>query len=607
MPVVMIDGFDELLQATGVAHYNFLERVQEFQEREADLDRPLAVIVSSRTAVTDRARIPPGATAIRLESFNEEQITAWLEIWARTNRVSLAERNLQSLPADVALNYEELAGQPLLLIMLALYDADSNALQHRPAALGRTSLYGRLFKDFAYREIRRRFGARFEADLENAVEAELLHLSIVAFAMFNRRSQWVRQTDIDGDFRILLVNGSPSAAKTWAKEAQLTAAQLIIGRFFFVNESHATRTYEFLHATFGEFLVARLVVKVLSERRTAGTAEAAWPSGGPDEMLYALLSFEALTARNPIVAFVGDLLGQLDPQHRMDIADMLLRLHTRALFPPTESSYSSYEPLALPATTRHAAWSANLVVLAVLAAGEITGSQLYPLETDPQLAWRAEALIWRSQLGGHGWEGLHETIALNRVWDGRRKEFRLSRNDGTFMPEALDMSWTFDVPPDSVVHKEIFSSPPHNSFMTQRKINFVSNMSEDIMAHDLAPLVSSFPATAHIFVVLSDERVVSAVHALISALGAPYQEGPLSESVYLDLAQVTRKLMEASNVAQDASYLKMALGVLISAVQQGILSLESAQLIAGLISNITTEDTRLTELLARLDSLLSEL
>ena len=37
---------------------------------------------------------------------------------------------------QVALNYEELAEQPLLLLMLALYDADANALQHRSAALG---------------------------------------------------------------------------------------------------------------------------------------------------------------------------------------------------------------------------------------------------------------------------------------------------------------------------------------------------------------------------------------------------------------------------------------------------------------------------------------
>jgi len=289
------------------------------------------------------------------------------------------------------------------------------------------------------------------------------------------------------------------------------------------------RTYEFLHATFGEFLVARLVVHVLAEMLKSKTVSVPSPQHGTDSgMLHALLSFAALTARSPVVVFLGDLLDQLDTTQRAAIAEILLQLHNLALFRYDEPSYSHYEPLALPVTARHAAWSANLVVLAVLAAGEITGSQLFPLEPDAQLAWRAEALIWRSQLGGYGWEGLHETIAFHRVWDGRRKEFRLSRTDGTFMPEALDMSWIFNVLPDPGVRKEIFSSPPHNSLMTQRKINFASN-SEDIMAHGLAPLVSSFPTTANVFVVLDDERVVSAVHALISALSAPYHEGPLRD------------------------------------------------------------------------------
>ena len=49
LPVVMLDGFDELLQATGVSQSDFLLRVLAFQEREADQGRPVAVIVTSRT------------------------------------------------------------------------------------------------------------------------------------------------------------------------------------------------------------------------------------------------------------------------------------------------------------------------------------------------------------------------------------------------------------------------------------------------------------------------------------------------------------------------------------------------------------------------------
>ena len=606
LPVVMLDGFDELLQATGVAHYNFLERVQEFQEREADLNRPLAVIVTSRTVVTNRVRIPAGATAIRLEPFSKEQITAWLEVWERTNHISLAKRDMRPLPADIVLNYEELAGQPLLLLMLALYDADGNALQQRSAALGQTELYGRLLKDFASREIRKHFSALPEADLESAVEAELFRLSVIAFAMFNRRSQWVRETDIDTDLRELRVDGGPGMLEPGRLETQLTAAQLTVGRFFFVHESQQTRTYEFLHATFGEFLVARLVVHVLSEMRASDTAATPPLSGGIDDgMLYALLSFEALTDRSTIVAFVGDLLGQLDAQHRTDIADLLLQLHTRALFPHAKSLYSGYEPLRLTVTARHCAWSANLVVLAVLADGEISGSQLFPQEADPVLAWRKEAMMWRSQLSGHGWEGLYEMIALNRVWDGGRREFRLSRNDGTFTVDAPDIYWTYNIPPDPTVRKGIFASRAHNSHTMRRKVNFVCNMSEDTMAHGLVPVSSSFPAVANVFVILDEDRVVSAAHALLSVLYAPYQEDAPEFSVYLDLAYVARKLAQTPNIEGDNSYLKAALAVLLSAVERGAAPTASLEPLAGMASDTIPEDAKLTELLARLDILLS--
>ena len=611
-PVVIFDGFDELLQATGVMQNDFLLRIQEFQEREARLGKPLAVIVTSRTAVTDRARFPHGATAIRLEPFNERQIEAWLKIWTRTNQDSLAGRGVQPLPASVALSYGELAEQPLLLLMLALYDADANGLQHRSSVLSRTELYSRLLRDFASREIRKQSPALDEADLEHAVDAELLRLSVVAFAMFNRRSQWVPEADLDIDFSALLIDERPHERGSAQSRTDLTIAQLTVGRFFFIHEARAThgnrllRTYEFLHATFGEFLVSRLVVHVLtgileSKARPAPTAEGGIDTG----MLYALLSFAALTDRTPIVAFLADLFDQLDTGQRAAITEILLQLHNWALFRQAESVYSHYEPLVLPATVRHAAWSANLVVLAVLADGDITGGRLYPRDSNPQLAWRSEALVWRSQLSGYGWEGLHETISFKRVWDGQQKDFRLSRNDGTVSPDSLDMSWVFNMPRDPEMRNDIFSSTSHNSLMTQRKINFASNMSEDIMAHDLAPLISSFPTTANVFVALSDGRVVSAVHALISALYAPYQDDPIKESVLPDLAHIAGKLMMASNVAQDAPFLRIALRVLISSVDQGIASPASVDLISRSMGDARTEDADLTELIARLNGEIS--
>lgn len=611
LPVVIFDGLDELLQTTGIMHDDFLLRVQAFQEREARLGRSIAVIVTSRIAVIDRARIPYGATIIRLEPFSQKQITAWLTVWGQTNQVSLARGGMKPLPAEVALKYQELAEQPLLLLMLALYDADVNALQRRSAALGRTELYGRLLQDFAIREIRRTFPAISEANLEHAVEAELLRLSVVAFAMFNRRSQWVPETDLDADFSALLIDGGSYTPGSDSSPSKITVTQLTVGRFFFIYESqaiqghHQLRTYEFLHATFGEFLVARLIVHLLAERLTDGVAGDSSPRDRINNgMLHALLSFAALSSRVAVVSFVGDMLDRVDKQQRMGIANLLLLLHNKALFPHGESAYGRYQPLALTATTRHAAWSANLVILAVLAAGEITGNQLFPQEPDPVRAWRNEAMLWRSQLTGFGWEDLYQVIALDRLWDGERRGIRLYLNDENSTPAAPDISWVCDIPQRAEPRKSIFAQQGHNSLPLQHRINFATVSTENIMAYALTPLVSSFPAIANACFVLDDGVVVSAAYALLSAIYAPYQEAIPDDSVYLNLARVASMLTQAPGVERDSSYLRAALRVLISAVEQGVAPPTSLEPLALIVSDTITEDSKLTELLNRLAGLL---
>ena len=612
LPVVMLDGFDELLQATGVTQTDFLLRVLAFQEREADQGRPVAVIVTSRTAVTSRARIPQGAVAIRLEPFDEDQVTAWLEVWRRANAATLAERGLRPLPADVALSHRELAEQPLLLLMLALYDADGNALQRRPAELGQTELYERLLKEFAGREIRKHSAGLPDADLERAVEAELLRLSVVAFAMFNRRSQWVSEDDLDGDLSALL--GSREARQPSGLRAALTPAQLAVGRFFFVHESHATRaetplqTYEFLHATFGEFLVARLVTQILTGMVVREAATAGSPLGGTDDgLVHALLSFAALTARGPVVAFLGDLLDRLDASQRQVLADLLLRLHSRALYPRTDSAYNGYQPLGLTVTARHAAWSANLVVLAVLTAGQITGSQLFPRDADPSIPWRNQSMMWRSQLSSEEWFGLHHSIALERVWEGQRRNIRLWRDDGTFTVPAPDIYWTYSIPPGHPNRRGIFAWAGHGPSALLRKANFTAGKSDDFMYHGLQLLGDAFPTAANVFITLDTDRPVSAVQVLLAALLAPYIDSSHPNPAYSDLARVTRELASPSNLEDDYdSYLKIALTILLSAAENGAASPASLEPLTE-AANINAEDPQVTDLLTRLSRLIRDL
>jgi hypothetical protein len=117
--VILLDGFDELLQATGTSQSDYLEKIAAFQRREADLGRPVAVIVTSRTAVADRARFTEGAVAVRLEPFRDAQITQWLQAWNDANTAYFTAREMDPLPVEALGAHRELASQPLLLMMLA--------------------------------------------------------------------------------------------------------------------------------------------------------------------------------------------------------------------------------------------------------------------------------------------------------------------------------------------------------------------------------------------------------------------------------------------------------------------------------------------------------
>lgn len=610
-PVVILDGFDELLQTTGVTHNNFLTDVQSFQKREHVAGRPLAVIVTSRTAVIDRAQIPYGATVVKLEPFDDDQVRNWLGTWAQSNRVAFINRALTPLPAEIALSYNELAEQPLLLLMLALYDAHKNELQHRSAELGRTELYASLLRDFAGREVSRQSDNLSPVAFKREVEHELLRLSIAAFSMFNRRSQWVHETDLDSDLALLL-NEDTTWFASPAKSTRLTPAQLTFGRFFFVHEAQTiddggdeSRTYEFLHSTFGEFLVAQLVARILSQMTSASNRPIVLqPEGmGSEKALRTLLSFSALTARSPIIPFVNDLLGQLSKQRRTVATELLLRLHSRALFSGDWNIYSDYEPIELRATERYAAWSVNLVILAITVGEGITSSQLYPDAEDAVNEWRKEVMIWRSQLSGYGWEELHEVIALERAWDEHGRGIRLRLNNGTYDVGYPDIFWMYNMPVNNPSDNESFVDRRHNSDIMLRKINFICNMSEDILTHGLEPVISLFPAVANVFVVI-DNRTVSAAHVFIAALYATYGDSARREAAFLDLARVAVKLVEVPDTDHDASYLSAALVVVISAVEKGLATSKALVPFARVREDFISRDSSLIPLLARLDDLL---
>jgi hypothetical protein len=416
LPVVLLDGLDELIQATAVNRYDYLEQVRDFQLRQARIGRPVAVVVTSRTVVADQVRFPSSSLALQLQPFTDNQVRLWLGMWERHNFSGLAARGLRSLPVEVALAHRELTEQPLLLLLVAIFDAADNSLQHLDSRLGRAELYERLIMEFAGREVAKTARNRaLPASRQRLLAQREVHrLAIVALAMFARGQQAASEAELNQDLPVLFAEDEAGGDS----ELALTPAQRATGRFFFIHKSEArlrderVRSYEFLHATFGEFLVARLAVSALRDIATYRevTRRATTAAGQLDDgFLYAALSFSCLASRTPIISFTEELLQQIPDDEREACREILNELIAGSLVQRPNRSFHQYEPVQCTTVRRLACYSANLVVLLVLLVNGVRVSEFLG-SIDTAKKWTQYGHLWRSAFTSPEWRSFIDAI-----------------------------------------------------------------------------------------------------------------------------------------------------------------------------------------------------
>ncbi|WP_369168981.1 NACHT domain-containing NTPase [Streptomyces sp. R28] len=519
IPVVLLDGFDELLQAGAqklgeTRQWGYLQRVEEFQKREAQLGRPLIVIVTSRTVVADRADIPRTSQVLRLEPFDEAKIEHWLDVWNTTNAGWFTRHELLPLTPQVVLPHRELAAQPLLMLMLALYDAVGNALHLlRDKDITRTELYDQLLKEFVRRQVDK--DGPLPPDMATeAVHRELHRLSVIALSMFHRGAQSISGEKADRDLRALGEADGGSG--------------LLFGRFFFVHEAQAIvteeprRSYEFMHATFGEHLAARLVERAL--RRLVDQAGSPWDDGE----LYALLSFAPLTDRSQLVQNLRDMLAPW-PAHRSrgDLVPALLALFRAASWDPEHRTDVGYAPVRLRRRYREAVYEVNLVLIAVLAVGEVHVSELFDGAMVPTAEWRRYALGWQAQLSVGSWAALTATLNPERCWRpvptvGGEEELdlRLTTRPAPLADHALNWSLGAASPKASRSLsdrlEERLSDTPVPDLIRQTR--FVGDRDTERLLHISYPMLLQLPSAMSTFRPSPGTVYHSAAQALIALL-----------------------------------------------------------------------------------------
>ncbi|MFI6921529.1 NACHT domain-containing protein [Nonomuraea spiralis] len=407
--VVLLDGLDELLQAASGSRdrRGYLQEIMDFQRTEGQQGFPVAVIVTSRTVVADRVLITEGTPIIKLDDFENMQITEWLNRWNEVNRAAVTSGRMREVPPALMLGngLYELVKQPLLLLMLALYAADPSAAPI-DAVMSTGALYRLLLNEFARREATKPRVLLSEKAVTAAVKEHLWRLTVAAFAMVNRGRQDITDAELGAD--LIALDERPSEA------AEVTEiGRDLVAKFFFVhraeartgNDDSVRRCYEFLHATFGEYLVAEHIVTTL---RTLAAMRKL--SGRPvdDGFLHALLSHQPLSDRRQILTFAAELFCELSESDQEQINTLLEELVGSVRRRHDTGRHASYRPTVLDRVRHLAAYSLNLVLLRVLMARTtpVDIADLCGENEDPKFVWRSTVALWEAGLDPEKLDGV---------------------------------------------------------------------------------------------------------------------------------------------------------------------------------------------------------
>ncbi|GAA2376677.1 hypothetical protein [Dactylosporangium salmoneum] len=415
--VVIMDGLDELLQLSsqeGLGRY--LEKLAEFQEVEAAYGRPVIAIATARTIVMDRVYVPSQTTVVKLEAFTDEQIGSWIAVWNDQNGEYFARRGLERLSTVSLGRYSELARQPLLLALLALYDAEDNALNNT-GTLSQAELYERLFRRYLEREIGKESLPIREQDRDQQVEQRFRELATIAMGMLNRGRRFITRQELEQDYRAL---GLSRAGKLGNEH--VVSADDAVGQFFFLYRAMAQHRgsvlnegYEFIHATFGEFLGARMVAHQLAQAAAVTQRAPVWDRAEAERharsLLIPHLARRPLAGEEQVLSFLSQIMGGLVGS-RAEAATAIAGLMPSVLRAGADDAIGSI-PDNQDRFERMATFSVNLVLAALHTAADPVPLSAFCLPgQDPGGEWRRLTVLWRTYLATDDWDRILGSLVL---------------------------------------------------------------------------------------------------------------------------------------------------------------------------------------------------
>jgi len=416
--IVIMDGLDELLQLSPQQELGrYLQWLTEFQEVESELGHPVIAIATARTIVMDRIYVPSQTVVIKLEDFTEDQIISWLNVWNRQNAEYFATHGLEHLSPDTIMRQLELARQPLLLALLALYDAENNALRNAQN-LSEAGLYERIFHRYLERELDKDNLPERPDEREPLIEQRLRELSTIAIGMLNRGRRFITRQEVTADFNAAGVHRDPAEPST------PTGADDAVGQFFFLYRAQAQHHdaatgegYEFIHATFGEFLAARIIAKQLARASDVVRDAPQWDRDQTEQharqLLAPYLARRPLAGEEQVLTYLQDIVGTLVPDRRN--AALAIAAHIPALLmsglPEGMGTDSGRGQLDRLATV-----TVNLATAALRTARDpLPLSAFCRNGQDPLTQWRRLTALWQAYLALDDWDRVLNSMLLSEL------------------------------------------------------------------------------------------------------------------------------------------------------------------------------------------------
>jgi type II secretory pathway predicted ATPase ExeA len=413
--VIIMDGLDELLQLSsreGLGRY--LELLTEFQEVEGALGHPVIAIATARTIVMDRIYVPNRSVVVKLEDFSQDQILSWLRAWNLRNVNYFTRFQLQELAPDSLLRQNHLARQPLLLALLALYDAESNALRDA-SNLSQAELYERIFHRYLERELEKSDLPARKGEQEQLIEQRFRELSTIAIGMMNRGRRFITRAEVIEDFSTTGIKRLSSVG------TELTGADDAVGQFFFLYRAQALQDaatvgegYEFIHATFGEFLAARIIARQLARASDVIDKAPAWDRSEAERharsLLVPFLARRPFIGEEQVLSYLEDIMGSLVGNRRKAASAISCHIPTllKIGIPEISGYVSKRGQLDQLATL-----TVNLLVAALRTAKEaLPLSALCGSSQDSMTQWRRLTTLWQAYLAIDDWDQVLSSLLL---------------------------------------------------------------------------------------------------------------------------------------------------------------------------------------------------